>query len=368
MKILQNNEFHEYTGNLFINGNKISFVTGNKVEFSSKGKFIVPGFIDQHIHGSNGYDVMDNTMEAVNEVAKSIVSEGTTTFLPTTMAYDLQVTKSVLNNIYSSIGKTDGAKIAGAHLEGPFISPKYVGAQNPIYQLDPNVEILKMIDPNDVIKLITYAPENDNNMEFLKYLKSKNIVPSVGHSNATCSCVNEAIKNGLLSFTHFHNAMSPHSHREPGVVTAGFSNVDTNVELICDKIHVHPDVINTMYKVKTCDNITLVTDSMSAKNMVDGEYNLGGQAVFKKGNEARLESGSLAGSVLRLSDGLKNFVEVTECDLAEAIKMVTVNQCRLLNLENIGELKENYYFDVVVLDENLEVVQTFVDGKLLFEK
>lgn len=368
MKILINGKFEQYNNTLKINGDKISFTEGTSVDFNQEAMYIVPGFIDQHIHGSNGYDVMDNKMESINEMSKALPAEGTTSFLPTTLTFDVDVTKEVLTKINDSRGHVDGAKIIGAHLEGPFISDKFLGAQNPKYRINPNIQTLSYMDEHNVIKLITYAPEIDENHEFLDYLTSKNIVPSVGHSNATCSCVDAAIKKGLLSFTHFHNASSGHHHREPGVVTAGFNNVDTNVELICDKIHVHPSVVNTMYHTKSCDNITLITDSMSAKNMVDGEYELGGQKVIKTGLEARLESGALAGSVLRLSDGLKNFVEITNSPLEEAIKMVTVNQVKLFNLESIGEIKEGYFFDIVALNENLEVVQTFVDGKIKFEK
>lgn len=363
MKILLNHEFVKYNHRMFVKEEKISFIKGEQINFHPKGQYIVPGFIDQHIHGAVGYDVMDNDKKVIQAISENLVQEGTTTFLPTTMTYDLEITKKVIDDISELVGHEEGAKIGGVHLEGPFISQEYIAAQNPLYRIDPNKEILEMLNSSNLIKLVTYAPELDNNMEFMDYLKDNKIIGSVGHSGASCAHVQEAIKHGLSSITHFHNAQSPHHHRNPGVVTAGFLEKSLYVEVIADNIHINKEVLKLIYQVKDKDKISLITDSMRAKSMEDGEYDLGGQKVIKKGSEARLESGILAGSVLRLIDGVKNFQVATSCDLATACEMASLNPARLLNLYKVGELKEGYYFDVTVLDENYDVVQTFVNGK-----
>lgn len=365
MLILKGKKFVEDI-TIFQNNGKISFETGEKLEFDHRGKYVVPGFIDQHIHGAGGSDFMDNTLESLDTITKTVLKEGTTSLLATTMTYDLAITKEVI--LRASEYDSDGANIVGVHLEGPFINDKFIGAQNPLYLQKPNAEILKMIDPNEFVKLVTYAPEEDENFEFLEYLNSKNIIGSAGHTGATCECIEHAQEKGLKSLTHFHNAMTPHTHREPGVVTAGFLLKDINVEMIVDGIHLHPEVVKTTYKIKGSSNITLITDSMCAKGMPDGTYALGGQKVIKNGLEARLENGSLAGSVIELNRAVQNMYKFSQCNLEEAFLMASDNQARLLNLDTKGQLKENYDCDITVLDEDFNVVQTFVNGICKFVK
>lgn len=369
MLILKNNKLENFDNNLYTtNDGKISFTKGQKISISQNAKYVVPGFIDQHIHGASGYDLMDNSEEAVIEISKNLIKEGTTSFLATTMTYDLGVIKEVIEKVRTVINKSlYTANILGVHLEGPFISEKFIGAQNPIYIQEPSVEMLKLIDPYDIVKLVTYAPEDDTNFEFTKYLASKKIIASVGHSGATCMCVQEAIKNGLTNFTHFHNASSGHHHRTPGVVTAGLMAKDgIKLELIVDGIHLHPAAVKATYKVKNSSDLILITDSMRAKNMDDGMYEFAGQKVQKLGNEARLENGALAGSVLRLNNAVQNFIKFTNCNEEEAFKMASYNVAKHLNVSNKGLIKEGYDCDVTVLDHNFEVIQTFIDGKEVF--
>ncbi len=363
MKILINNEMVNYNEDLFVNKGKISFTDGEKIKISEKAKYIVPGFIDQHIHGAGTADTMDNSELAIKTFAKTLPKEGTTSFLPTTMTYDLGVVKEVIGKLKKHPHSQDEANIVGVHMEGPFISPSYIGAQNPVYQQDPNAHVFELVNTEKMIKVVTYAPELDENFELTKYLSTNNIIASVGHSGASCSLVNEAIKYGLNNFTHFHNASSGHHHREPGVVTSGLMNRDVKVELIVDGIHVNKDTVKAVYNIKGFENIILITDSMRAKGAVDGEYDLGGQTVYKKGMEARLESGVLAGSVLEMNIGIKNMVEFTGCDAREAFMMASYNVAKHLNLETKGLIKEGYDFDVTVLDENFNVLQTFVAGE-----
>lgn len=367
MKLLSNGKFIDYNNNLFINGSKIDLNQGDIPNFHPDGVYIVPGFIDQHIHGVGGYDTMDEDENAIKEMAKLLVQEGTTSFLPTTMTSSIKDIKRSLKYIKDYQDYDGGAKILGAHLEGPFISGEFIGAQNPSHLQELNSDLIKELNQDNIIKMITYAPEFDVEHKFLKTIVDNNITPSVGHSGASCECVTNAYQNGLKCITHFHNAQSGHHHRDPGVVTAGFLE-DINVELIVDKIHISEPTLKMIDKTKNSDNIILVTDAMSAKCMKDGNYELGGQKVIKKGNEARLLNGALAGSVLRLIDGVKNYTKVCEKDLSEVIKLVTTNVANNLNIDNIGEIKQGYYFDITVLDKDLNVVQTYVNGEVKYEK
>lgn len=369
MLIFKDNKLEVYENNLFNNEGQISFQGGKVIDVDSRGRYIVPGFIDQHIHGAGGYDVMDNTTESLAEMSRILPQEGTTSFFPTTMTYDIEVLKEIMVKVKEEKGKEKGANIIGVHLEGPFINEEYIGAQNPLYVQTPSVELLKEIDPLDQVRLITYAPEKDENLEFTRYMREKGIIPSVGHSAATCACVREAIKNGLYNFTHFQNASSPFHHRDPGVVNAGIEDqTGAKLELIVDGIHLHPDAVSTVYNSKTSDNLLLITDAMRAKGMPDGNYDLGGQTVIKSGNEARLGNGALAGSVLLMNNAVKNFLSFTNAKIEEAFQMASYNPARHHGLTQKGVISEGKDLDVTVLDENYEVIQTFVGGRLVYQR
>lgn len=364
MKILKENKLIDFDGKLFIDEGKISFNQGQEVKINTKVKYIVPGFIDMHIHGAAGCDVMDNSIESLKKMSSALVKEGTTSFLATTMTYDKDVVKQVISKCIDV--NVEGAKILGVHVEGPFINEKFKGAQNGEYILKPNAKDLEYMDPNRFARAVTYAAELDDNYNLLNYLNENNIVSSVGHSGATAKQCNLAIENGLKSFTHFSNASTAHHHREPGVVTSGLTNKSTNVELIVDGIHVHPDAIKMIYNVKGFENITLITDSMSAKSMPDGNYELGGQKVIKKAMEARLENGVLAGSVLEMNIAIKNMIEFSGCSHEEAFIMASYNPAKLCSLSNVGKISQGYNFDVVMLDENFNIINTYVNGNLKY--
>ncbi len=359
MQILNGFEFEEYKNQLKNNNGKISFTLGDSVEFDMRGKYIVPGFIDQHIHGAGNVDTMDN--KNIEHVSEVLLREGTTSFLPTTMTYDLNVVKEIVDNL-ASLDTTNGANIVGVHVEGPFIDGvNYIGAQNDKYVKAPSVEELKKLNETKFVKMVTYAPELDKDFAMTKYMKENNIVGSIGHSAATMSQAEGAIDSGASCFTHLHNASSGHHHRMPGVVSAAFAT-NEYAELIVDGIHNHPDCVRMTYNVKGSDQIILITDAMRAKGMEDGEYDLGGQTVYKVGNEAKLKTGVLAGSVLLMNDAVRNMHKFSQCSLAEAIKMATYNPAKNLGLATKGVIKEGYDFDITVLDENLNVIETYVNG------
>ena len=331
----------------------------------AKGLYLSAGFIDIHIHGSAGFDVMDATPEALRAISKSLLQTGTTSFLATTMTMEQEAIEKALATVQQH-QPTDGAKILGVHLEGPFINKKKHGAQNPAFIQKPNFELIKPY--MDVVKLITLAPEVEGAEDFIAHLQTyyPKVVLSIGHSNASYEATKRSFSWGISHVTHLFNAMNPLHHREPGVAGAVLEDKRVSCEIIADLIHVHPSFFNMVYQLKQ-DQLMLVTDAMRAGCMHCGEYDLGGQKVLVKEGEARLKDGTLAGSVLKLNEALKNFYEHTDISLPELIAMVTKLPAEKLGLE-LGMLKEDYPADFVLFDEGFEVYQSFVDGVLVYAK
>ena len=331
----------------------------------AKGLYLSAGFIDIHIHGSAGYDVMDGTKEALDGMAQSLLQTGTTSFLATTMT----MSEEAINQALIAVQEhkyTKDAKVLGVHLEGPFINESKHGAQNPQYIQKPN---FKLIEPYmDIVKMITLAPEVEGGEEFIKYMKENypHVLLSVGHSDASYEVTKKSFSWGISHSTHLFNAMNPLHHREPGIVGAVLENEQVSCEIIADMIHVHPLFFNILYKLKK-EQLLLVTDAMRAGCMHCGEYDLGGQKVVVTEGEARLKDGTLAGSVLKLNEALKNFYEHTDISLPELIAMVTTLPAKKLGLE-VGELKEEYPADLVLFDEEFNVEIVVIDGVVCFDK
>lgn len=360
MKILIDKEILDYENKMFINGDKISFAHGEEYIPSENCAYIVPGFIDRHIHGGYGYDFMDKEFTNIENLLTLLPSEGTTSVLATTTTMSRNRIVYAMNNVEKL--KTTGTKVQGIHLEGPFLNPLKVGAQNPKYLIPAEKELL--LNNLEKIKMISYAPELTT-IEFTKYLIENKIKASCVHSNATQQELEKHTKVGLNSISHFYNGSSVFSHRDPGVVNAGLANQNIEVELICDGIHINPDVINFTTREKDWNKIILVTDSVRAKGLEDGEYELGGQQVFKAGNEVRLKSGSLAGSVLPMNVAVKNFSNYTK-DTPRAFYSASSSVALSLGLTNVGFIKEGYKFDIVELDEDFNVLKTYIDGQVKY--
>ena len=374
-KILIKNEV-VYGKSLLFDEKILEFVEAENLEkllpkceeiIDANGNFVSPGFIDMHVHGSGGYDVMDGTDQALSVISSVIAHNGVTGFLPTTMTMSEEKIYASLDNIRLHMkNKINGAKILGAHMEGPFINKKYKGAQKEDFIIKPNFKFIE--DYTDVIKLITLAPEEDDNFDFIKEIVEKtNIILSIGHSNAEYEETMDAIKCGISHATHTFNAMTPLNHRKPGIVGAIF-NSDIYCELIADGIHVHPAIFNILKKVKGTNKIILITDSMRAGCLRDGVSELGGQKVIVENNSARLENGTLAGSILKLNEGIKNFMDNSDVDICEAISLVSINPARELGLDKVkGSLEAGKYADIVILDSNFNVQQTIVEGNTVFK-
>lgn len=328
----------------------------------AEGSYLSAGMIDTHIHGGGGFDTMDALADALDEISKLLASHGVSSFLPTTMTMAEKDIQAALKNIAKAKNNgTAGARVLGAHIEGPFISSEYVGAQNSDKLSKAKPELLR--EYYDIIEIVTLAPEIEGALALIKELKENNIVVSAGHSAASYKEFQKAYKAGMDHFTHLYNAMTGLHHRKPGLVGAAFDSEST-VELIVDLIHHHPAVDRFTIKAKGVDKVILVSDAMEAAGLSEGEYELGGQKVIVKDGAARLESGVLAGSVLTLDKAVKNLMEITELSIAEIFRMVTLNPARKLNLDHkIGRLKEGYQADLVLFNDQFEVERSFINGK-----
>lgn len=324
---------------------------------------LVPGFIDRHIHGASGYDVMDANF--LGDIAKGILQEGTTTFLPTTMTASVKDLQKVISAVKNYKNK-GGAKVLGLHLEGPFISKDYIGAQNKEYLLSPSVTAFNQIVKEDknLIKLITLAPELKGATSLINYLVDNNIKVSIGHSGATFTQVLTAVNSGADSVTHTYNAQSPFRHRDIGVVGGALSLDQLYTELICDFIHVDINAIKLLVKNKPKDKIVLITDSMRSKYLPDGKSELGGQEVIVKNGKATLSDGTLAGSVLKMNVAIKNLVENDIVNITDAIDFATSNPAKSLGIfDKVGSISVGKYADFTILDKDFNVLATIVQGE-----
>ncbi|MGL5749947.1 MAG: N-acetylglucosamine-6-phosphate deacetylase [Paraclostridium sp.] len=334
----------------------------------AKGNYISPGLVDIHIHGNMGKDTMEGTDEAIDTIAKSIMRHGVTSFLPTTMTMDEESINKALESIRKGMNRdTKGAKVIGAHLEGPFINKMYKGAQNGSYIVNPSYEFINKYE--DVIKIVTYAPEEDIDLKFTKDIKNNtDIVLSIGHSAATFTQAREAIAKGANNITHTFNGMTGLNHRDPGVVGAALTT-DVYTEIISDTIHITKDLFQFILDSKGKERIVLITDSMEAGGLEDGVYSLGGQDVIVKDGAARLESGSLAGSVLSLNRMIKNFYENTNLSINEAIHLASLNPAMSISLDkNKGSLEIGKDADIAIFDNEFNCYMTIVNGEIVFNQ
>ena len=297
------------------------------LEIDGSEKYLMPGFIDMHIHGSANADVMDATEQALHVLAASLVKEGVTSFLATTMTQDEEAIEAALETISHFESQANEAQLLGVHLEGPFISKKRVGAQPVAYVIEPNVQLFnqwQQLSENN-IKQVTIAPEVEGGIELVKVLHNQGVIASIGHSDATFEEVKHAIALGVTQGTHLYNQMRPFHHREPGVVGGVLLLPEVKVEAIADYIHSHPQALELAYRLKGPKNIILITDAMRAKGLPYGEYELGGQAVYVTEAGAHLAEGNLAGSVLTMDAAIRNMQLVTKCGLCELVAMSSYN-------------------------------------------
>lgn len=340
------------------------------------GDVVLPGFIDEHIHGADGVDVMDGTVDALSVVSKALAREGTTSFLATTMTQSRDNILKALSAIktYMDMAKQPndcdgGAEILGVHLEGPFISEKHIGAQPLKYLSDPKPQVFDeyFAASGNSVKLVTLAPEEHGADELLRALTAKGVHPSAGHSDAGYNDIKAAIQNGLDCVTHTFNAQRGIHHREIGVAGSALLEDELYAEAICDLIHLSAPAIKLLVKNKPKDKLILITDSMRAKNLPDGESEIGGQKVIVKNGEARLENGALAGSTLKMNDALKNLVLKLDVPFTQAVNYATANPAKHLGVfDRKGSIKAGKDADFCVLTCEFDVETTITRGKITY--
>lgn len=325
---------------------------------------IAPGLFDTHIHGIKGYDVMDGKSVAIQELSKALVEVGVTRFLPTTLTSSAESLEQAIIAVTNAVDEgLSGAQSEGIFLEGPYFTERYKGAQNPAYFSDPSVEqFLKwqLLAKGQIVK-IALAPEREDALSFIERLRDE-IVISLGHTDASLEQCVAALDQGASVFVHLYNGMSGMHHRQPGVVGAALSRPDAFAEMICDGHHVHPNVAALTARLKG-KQLVLISDCMRAGLMPDGDYHLGEFAVKMENGIARTETGSLAGSTLTLLQAVRNLAAWSGLPLYEVWHYASLSPAKSVGKSDvIGSIAPGKYADFVVLNEELDLVSTYVDG------
>jgi N-acetylglucosamine-6-phosphate deacetylase len=332
---------------------------------------VVPGFIDPHIHGAGGVDVMDGTPESLSRVSQILAQHGTTTFLPTTVSSPPETLSRTVEKLSALMSKPfDGANPVGIHLEGPFINAVKRGTHKPSNIVAPDVELFEkwLHASKGLVRLLTIAPELEGADALCASAQRAGVTVAMGHSNASFEEASAAANRGIRYAVHTFNAMRPFSHRDPGIVGEVLSDDRIFAEIIADGIHVDRHVVEIFARAKGKGRVLLVTDAISATAMPDGKHRLGQDTVQVINGVCRDREGRLAGSTLTQDVALRNFVNWTAWAFEDALLGLTLNPARALRLDKKGSLEPGNDADIVVLDSEGKVVMTFVSGRVVYER
>lgn len=328
--------------------------------------FVIPGLVDIHLHGCNGADFCDATFETYSAIEEYQLNHGITTAFPATMTLPLEELRGIFKTA-KKYAKQNRDVICGITMEGPFISENKKGAQPGEYIQKPDIEIYKEMQElsGGLIKQVTVAPEETRALGFISEM-SKEVVVSLAHTEADYQMAEKAFDNGATHVTHLFNGMNPFSHREPGVVGAAFDNKDVFVELICDGVHIHPSMVRAVFKMFGAERICMISDSMRATGMQDGEYTLGGQRVSVQGKLVTLADGTIAGSACDLHQCLKTVVKEMNIPLNEAVLACTKTPAKSLGVDDkCGVLAEGRNADILIMDKELNICYVIKNGEML---
>lgn len=334
-----------------------------------QGSTLLPGFIDLHTHGALGADFVFGAAEQMDEIAAFYAEHGVTGFLATTYAAQPNELQQALQTLSSFLPENRGAQMLGIHLEGPWLNPAKAGAQNcaTLRAADPS-EVIPYLD-SGLIRLVAVAPEIKANHWLITACRNRGITVAAGHTSANYDEMLAAIQMGVSQVTHCFNAMPPLNHREPGALGAALTRTELVCELIADNVHVHPAVMDLLVKAKTPRGVILITDSISLAGLPEGEGYLERQHITVSDGSARLGDGTLAGSILTMDTALRNLILATKLPLEELWPCTSLNAARAIGLDRRkGQIQPGFDADLILLDSNLHVTLTMVEGQIRFKK
>ncbi|RLG83470.1 MAG: N-acetylglucosamine-6-phosphate deacetylase [Thermoprotei archaeon] len=339
-----------------------------------KGNIVAPGFIDIHVHGGGGADTMDATYDVINTISKTHARGGTTALVPTTVSAPLEDIIRAINAVKEAMVRgVEGAKVLGIHIEGPYISVEQKGAHDEKFIRSPSrEEVERLLEYSDVIKIITAAPEVDGCLELGRVMSSRGVLMSIGHSNATIYEVLKAVEAGYRHVTHIYSGCSMvrriRAYRYPGVVEAAFLVDDLTVEMIADGKHLPPHLIKLVLKNKPLDKVCVVTDAMRAAGLPPGRYRLRTiEAIVDEGVAWLPDRTAFAGSVAKMNTMIKVLVDDVGLPLQDAIRLASINPAKIIGIDGRkGSLAIGKDADIVVMDSNLDVLMTIVEGKVVY--
>ncbi|MCC6166401.1 MAG: N-acetylglucosamine-6-phosphate deacetylase [Caldilineaceae bacterium] len=336
-------------------------------QLDASGCSVLPGLIDVHVHGALGHDTMDADPAALAAMARFFAAHGVTGFLATTMTAGRAATRDAVAAAAAyAYTPAAGARLLGVHLEGPFISPRFPGAQLADAIRPPDVAEFSALAETGPVRMITLAPEQPGADALIAAARQRGVVVVTGHTAATYDECEAAIRQGVSQATHTYNAMTGLHHRRPGTLGSVLTNDAVYAQLIADNIHVHPAAMQVLARCKGIERTVLITDAMRAAGLPPGRYDLGGQAVTVQNGECRLADGTLAGSVLTLEVGLANFLAATGMSLAQGWPAAGRTPAASLGLQDLGQMAVGSVADLVVLDTALQVVATVVAGRVVY--
>jgi N-acetylglucosamine-6-phosphate deacetylase len=326
------------------------------------GRRVLPGFIDIHTHGAGGGDACAGDLASLRTMAAAKLKEGVTTFLPTTLTSSPQELDQCMHTIAAYQQAPEFSQAPAVHIEGPFLNPKCLGAQNPAFVRPPDLAEMDRMHQIAPIAIISLAAEMPGGMEFIRGAKQRGFITSLAHTAATYAQFLDAKAAGLTHLTHFCNQMTPLHHREIGIVGAGLKDPDILIELICDRVHLSADMLQLVLQLKPLRQLMIITDSIAASHLEDGDLVIGGLPVTVRNGAARLSNGALAGSTLQLNHGLRNVAELTGLPLSDLVATTSWNQARSLGWHHLGKIEPGYQADLVLVEDDFSVVQTIVRG------